>query len=156
MGAFTPSCQGVLFNSLDDFFLLLKALSSCELFLFPPPSECHPDLSCSFFYFLHRPAPVVPAKRKWCHVTTTATRGTIGVPGSDETSVRLASTMEEPTTAVPPPLSMATTVRGSFPSRSFPPSSPPQSRLPWQHRVVTSRSSEASREQDPWLRRQPR
>lgn len=86
-----------------------------------------------------RPAPVVPSerKRKWCHATTIALRGTTGHPGSGETSVLLASTMEEPIIAVPLPLSTATTVRGSFPSQSSPPFFQLQLQLPWQHRAAT-------------------
>ncbi len=98
------------------------------------------NLTYSLFFSIScRPAPVFPSerKRKWCHATTTALRGTTGDHGSGETSVRLASTMEEPIIAVPLLLSMATTDRGSFPSQSSPLSSPPQLQLPWQHRAAT-------------------
>lgn len=111
------------------------------------PSVSH--ISCVFYLYLHphnktcsiscRPAPVVPSetKRKWCHATTTALRGTIVDPGSGETSVLLASTMEEPIIAVPLLLSMATTVRDFSHFQSFPPSSPPRLQLPWQHPAAT-------------------
>lgn len=92
-----------------------------------------------FVSFSNRPAHVIPSERtrKWCHATTTALRGTTGDPGSGETSVLQASTMEEPITAVPLPLSMATTVQGSFPSQSSRPSSQLRSQLPWQHQAAT-------------------
>lgn len=86
-----------------------------------------------------RPSPVIPSekKRKWCHVTTTALRGTTGDPGSGGTFVLLASTMGEPIIAVPLLLSMATIARVSFPSQLSPLSCPPQLQLPWQHLAVT-------------------
>ncbi len=170
--AFTPSHQHALSltQTLSRSFFVLQSfpvfetLSLCLYVLLVLPFayiQYKRNVGLTYTLFLYvscRPAPVVPSerKRKWCHATTTALRGTTGDPGSGEISVRLASTMEEPIIAVPLPLSMATTVRGSFPFQLSPPCSPPRSQLPWQRRAATLLSSEASRQQDQWLLHQPR
>lgn len=139
---FSPEFTQCLTLSLS--LSLFLSLKPCFCFSLLPSFAyiCKKNFSLTFALFLSiscRPAPVFPPerKRKWCHATTTALRGTTGVPGSGETSVLLASTMEEPIIAVPLPLSMATTVRGSFPSQSSLPSSQRRSQLPWQHQATT-------------------
>lgn len=137
-GTFTPLCQQHLFTVKHSLSASLLTTSDwiCLPILAYYIYKC---IWHACLFLLYQACSVLPSegKRKWCHATTTALRGTTGDPGSGETYDLLAYTTEEPIIAVPLPSSMATTVRGSFPSQSSPPSCPPQLQLPWQHRAAT-------------------